>query len=509
MITSAKRGLPKSVARNCASVATHLCESRSCSARSRMNCKISETSASVASRIANIAAIIPAMRKLMFLALAAVALGAARKLEPTVTPEMLRHSRLLDVLYFVNVVYGLAVLFLLLRSGASAKLRDLAERTPAAAPVYVMFLVVAMTLLEFPLAFYEGFVVPHQFDLTNESLAMWLGDEVKALGVGLIISALVGGLLLLAIRKIKRWWIGPLARPLPPPAHPHRLPHPAARDRSDLQQVRAAEGSGARPRSPRRGRARGDSAQPRLSGRQIETDEGDERLRHRHRPLGAHRHVGHAAPEARPRRSPRRHGPRDGALRAESPLERHRLLRRALVLRLLDRTDPLRARPGAVGEPLGHPRGARRPRRPPVAPHPQHRHHVPDLAPHVGLLAPHRVAGRPLRPRAHALQRADGQRLREIRRGLEDGSASAKVHRVVALLAPVAGAADRPRARVPAVGAEALSTPGSTFATARGMQKRLPGLVLFFAAAPAFAADPAPPPKPRNTSLGGAAARSE
>ncbi|HEY6139623.1 MAG TPA: DUF481 domain-containing protein [Thermoanaerobaculia bacterium] len=34
------------------------------------------------------------------------------------------------------------------------------------------------------------------------------------------------------------------------------------------------------------------------------------------------------------------------------------------------------------------------------------------------------------------------------------------------------------------------------------MQKRLPGLVLFFAAAPAFAADPAPPPKPWNTSLG-------
>src|ERR1044071_7498036 len=172
-----------------------------------MNCKISETSASVASRIANIAAIIPAMRKLVFLALAAVALGAARKLEPTVTPEMLRHSRLLDVLYFVNVVYGLGVLFLLLRSGASAKLRDLAERTRAPAPVYVMFLVLAMTILDFPLSFYEGYIVPHQFDPPHESSATWLGDEAKALGVGLIISAIVGGLILFSMRRIRRWWV--------------------------------------------------------------------------------------------------------------------------------------------------------------------------------------------------------------------------------------------------------------------------------------------------------------
>ena len=147
------------------------------------------------------------MRKLLIVVLAAAALGAARKLEPTVTPEMLRHSRLLDILYFVNVVYGLGVLFLLLRSGASAKLRDLAERTRAPAPVYVMFLVLAMTILDFPLSFYEGYIVPHQFDLTNESFATWLGDEAKALGVGLIISAIVGGLILFAMRRIRRWWI--------------------------------------------------------------------------------------------------------------------------------------------------------------------------------------------------------------------------------------------------------------------------------------------------------------
>src|SRR4029077_1370761 len=33
--------------------------------------------------------------------------AASRRLEPRVTPEMLRHSRLNNVLYFVNVVYSL------------------------------------------------------------------------------------------------------------------------------------------------------------------------------------------------------------------------------------------------------------------------------------------------------------------------------------------------------------------------------------------------------------------
>ena len=133
--------------------------------------------------------------------------AASRRLAPRVTPEMLRHSRLQDTLYFVNVAYGVAMLLLLLRSRASAKLRDVAEKTRFPAPVYVVLLVLAMTILEAPLDFYEGYVVPHQFDLTDQRLPSWLADQAKALGVSIVISALVGGLVLLAIRKFKRWWI--------------------------------------------------------------------------------------------------------------------------------------------------------------------------------------------------------------------------------------------------------------------------------------------------------------
>jgi len=134
-----------------------------------------------------------------------------RRFEPRVTPEMIRHSRLQDVLYFVNFVYSVGVLLLLLRSRASARIRDLAERMTRskflAGMLYVVLLVLAMTLLELPLSVYEGFIVPHQFDLTEQSLGSWLLDEVKGLGVSIVISAIVGGLVLVAIRRVRRWWL--------------------------------------------------------------------------------------------------------------------------------------------------------------------------------------------------------------------------------------------------------------------------------------------------------------
>jgi STE24 endopeptidase len=137
--------------------------------------------------------------------------AASRRLQPRVTPEMLRHSRLQNILYFVNIAYTLAALVLLLRSRASAKMRDLSERATKpkflSGMLYVLLLVLAMTALELPLTIYEDYVVPHQFDLTNQTLPSWITDQVKELAVSVVISAIVGCLVLLAIRRVRRWWI--------------------------------------------------------------------------------------------------------------------------------------------------------------------------------------------------------------------------------------------------------------------------------------------------------------
>ena len=135
----------------------------------------------------------------------------AKRLEVHVTPEMIRHSRINNVLYFSDVVYGIAILLVVLALGWSARIRDLATRSVrwpfVAAMLYFVLLSLLTTVLTFPLDFYGGFVVPHQFDLTSQSFGGWLGDFGKELGVNLVIGAPIAALALLGIRRVRRWWL--------------------------------------------------------------------------------------------------------------------------------------------------------------------------------------------------------------------------------------------------------------------------------------------------------------
>jgi STE24 endopeptidase len=133
------------------------------------------------------------------------------RFEVKITDEMIRHSRIRDVLYFVGAGWGFAVMAVLLLTPASRKIRDTAARVSprpfVVAMVYIAILTVVVTIIDFPLSYYSGFVVPHQFDLTDQTFTAWIADQAKALGVGLVISAIVGALALLVIRRFRQWWL--------------------------------------------------------------------------------------------------------------------------------------------------------------------------------------------------------------------------------------------------------------------------------------------------------------
>ena len=73
--------------------------------------------------------------------------------------------------------------------------------------LYFALLTVVTTAIEFPLSFYQGFVVPHQFDLTNQTFASWMSDFGKGLALNIVIGAPIAALALLGIRRVRRWWI--------------------------------------------------------------------------------------------------------------------------------------------------------------------------------------------------------------------------------------------------------------------------------------------------------------
>lgn len=134
-----------------------------------------------------------------------------KRFEVQVTDEMRRHSRIGDTLYFVSTAWSFGVLVLILATGLSRRMRDAAARVTkkpfVLAMLYIALFTVAVAVLEFPLAYYGGFLVPHQFDLTDQSFGSWMGDMLKGLAVNLAIGSVIGALALLAIRKIRRWWV--------------------------------------------------------------------------------------------------------------------------------------------------------------------------------------------------------------------------------------------------------------------------------------------------------------
>ena len=63
-------------------------------------------------------------------------------------------------------------------------------------------------LLNLPLSYYGGFILPHRFDQSNQTLKDWMIDQIKGLAVGAPISLILLELLYLALRVTgDLWWL--------------------------------------------------------------------------------------------------------------------------------------------------------------------------------------------------------------------------------------------------------------------------------------------------------------
>lgn len=111
-----------------------------------------------------------------------------------------------------GLLYGFAVAAILLGSGLSRRMRDLAERitrrTWLQTLLYAALWLLATFVLGLPLAIYEGFVREHQYGLATQDFGGWFGDRLKGLAVGIVVGAPVIALLYAAVRRAgARWWI--------------------------------------------------------------------------------------------------------------------------------------------------------------------------------------------------------------------------------------------------------------------------------------------------------------
>ena len=108
----------------------------------------------------------------------------------------------------VDFLWSAGVFLLLLYGGVSRKMRDLARRAgPLEPAAYWLQFLVAITVLSFPPTVYRNYFREHRFGLSNLTFGVWMGEQ----GKGLLVGAIFGGLLMLAlyaiVRRVRKWWL--------------------------------------------------------------------------------------------------------------------------------------------------------------------------------------------------------------------------------------------------------------------------------------------------------------
>jgi Zn-dependent protease with chaperone function len=111
-----------------------------------------------------------------------------------------------------DFLYGVGVALLLLNLRWSARMRDRAEQVTRFKPVhtfaYWLQCLVLTSVLMFPLTVYEDYFREHKYGLATQTFGPWMGDQIKGLGVALVLGGVLAMLLFGVVRRLPRtWWV--------------------------------------------------------------------------------------------------------------------------------------------------------------------------------------------------------------------------------------------------------------------------------------------------------------
>ena len=131
------------------------------------------------------------------------------ELDPRRQEKAREYARLRRYLFFIDLALGAVFLLVILFSGLSSGLRNLLDfPLPARVALYFLVLILGYGALTFPLNIYSGFILPHRYGLSNQSLRSWFADELK----GLLLALTLGMALLVVIYLFLdafpgTWWL--------------------------------------------------------------------------------------------------------------------------------------------------------------------------------------------------------------------------------------------------------------------------------------------------------------
>jgi len=109
-----------------------------------------------------------------------------------------------------DFLIGAVIALLLLNLGWSAAMRNLGERITRfkwlQTFLYWVQYLLLTSLLGFPMAVYEGYFREWKYGLATQTFAPWMWDQVKGLGLNLVLGGIITVLLFGVVRRLPRTW---------------------------------------------------------------------------------------------------------------------------------------------------------------------------------------------------------------------------------------------------------------------------------------------------------------
>jgi STE24 endopeptidase len=133
-------------------------------------------------------------------------------LDPEKQKQAKEYSRIRRRLWLVDTVfsavYALAWLFLGWSISLRTWLMTITTNEWLIIAFYIAIFGGVYAILNLPLGYYSGFVLPHRFDQSNQSFKDWVVDQLKGLAIGAPLGLIMIELIYLALRLTgSSWWL--------------------------------------------------------------------------------------------------------------------------------------------------------------------------------------------------------------------------------------------------------------------------------------------------------------
>ncbi|RMF04734.1 MAG: M48 family peptidase, partial [Chloroflexi bacterium] len=133
-------------------------------------------------------------------------------LDPQRQQKAKEYARISRRLFIAELIFGAVYVLFWIFSGLSPWLRNqvhtVAQATWLAVPLFALGFGLPYTLLTAPLSYYSGFVLPHRYGQSTQSLPGWLLDQLKGLALSGVLGLIVLEIIYVLLGAAPQtWWL--------------------------------------------------------------------------------------------------------------------------------------------------------------------------------------------------------------------------------------------------------------------------------------------------------------